>query len=41
MLKNKHICLVQNWVGKDASFYLRNEQLNSLMSVIYVKGEVM
>ena len=35
--KNKH---VQNWVGKDASCYLRNDQLNPPFSVIYFKGEV-
>ena len=33
--KNKH---VQNWVGKDASCYLRNDQLNPPFSVIYFKG---
>ena len=32
---------VWNWVDKDASCYLRNEQLNPPFSVIYFKGEVL
>ena len=32
---------VQNWLVKDTSDYLRNEQLNPPFSVIYFKGEVL
>ena len=32
---------MQNWVVKESSCYLRNEQLSSLISVIYFKDEVL
>ena len=32
---------VQHWIGKDASCYFRNEQLNPPFSVIYFKVEVL
>ena len=40
MIKISMTYLVQNRVVKDASCYLRNEQLNLPFSLIYFKGEV-
>ena len=33
--------LVRNWVDKDISCHLRSKQLNPVLSVIYVKREVL
>ena len=39
--KNKHDIFVWDRVVKDASCYLRNEQLNPPICVVYFQGEVL
>ena len=41
MIKVNVTIFVWNWVGKDDSCYLKNEQLKTPFSVIYCKGEVL
>ena len=39
MIKISMAFLVQDWIVKDASCYLRNEHIKLSFSVIYFKGE--